>query len=148
MLLVGAVAIGITSNAIAAEATQRCDLSTLKGHYTFFQSNSFSASAGSNSFDGKGHGVSQITLKFPKAKPGEQALQPVDFDKQNFEYAVDNRGECLFSVSVNGVTVDEQIYASVSGDHAHLVFKGPLELPDAFIMIRGPKVTNKVYSFK
>ena len=148
MLLLGAVAIGITSNAIAAEEKQRCNLSTLKGHYTFFQSNSNSTSAGSNSFDGKGHAVAQITVKYSNPQPGEQERPPVDFDKQNFEYAVDNRGECLFSVSVNGVTMDEQIYATVSGDVAHLIFKGPLEHPDAFIMIRGPKATNKVSSFK
>ena len=102
MLLLGAVAIGITSNAIAAQASpttkKLCDLSTLKGHYTFFQSNSNSTSAGSNTFDGKGHAVAQITVKYSNPKAGEPERPPVDFDKQNFEYAVDNRGECLFSV--------------------------------------------------
>ncbi len=151
LLFVGAVAIGITSNAMAQESAttkKLCDLSTLKGVYTYFQSNSNSTSAGSNTFDGKGNGVANITVKYSNAKPGEQKRDPVDFDKGNFQYAVDNRGECLFSVSVNGVTMDEQIYATVSGDSAVVIFKGALEYPDAFVMLRGPKATNKVSSFK
>ena len=140
-LVMGALAIGMTSTAMAEEhsKTERlCDLSTLKGLYHYSNSQHLPV-AGEFTFDGEGEGTIGGTVKFPAIDERSDLVA----SGRPFIYEQDSRGECMFTIKLQGANPnlppsELTIYAEVSGNAASVVQNGPILKTIAYEITRGP----------
>ena len=136
-LFLGALAIGMTSTAMAGEHSKTenlCDLSTMKGLYHFSSEQLTRATAGELRFDGQGGGVANVTVKYPI----EANLPDIVIIGANFRYEQDSRGECVFSILNAPLYLSLTIYAEASGDAASMIAQGEVGVPQATEITRGP----------
>ena len=139
-LVIGALAIGMTSTAMAGEYSKTkklCNLSTLKGNYSFFDKTDISATAGEFRFDGKGHGVGNFTTKLPDIAQADEVLVGVVFT-----YFQDPLAQCKFTIPDFDTRTTIEIYSEVSGDAATSVGRSIDGRPTATALTRGPATKN------
>jgi len=138
-LALSALAIGITSNAVAGEHSKTeksCNLSTLKGLYHFSIEQSDMVAAGQYVFDGAGSGVRNVDTHYTGTTIPQPSTQTT-----TFSYFADSTVDCKYIIRGFAAT-DRQLYLAVSGDSGAITGEhstNPLAPRVGYELIRGPK---------
>jgi hypothetical protein len=136
-LLMGALAIGMSSTAMAEEHSKTeklCDEATLIGRYHMHVKTAVTAGAGQYVFDGAGHGVATFTIHWLDPNKTDPVIEPL-----HFNYSVDTKDDCKFNLQ--GFLGQRTLYVAVNGDSASVVTDNSVNsvtLPVAYEITRGP----------
>ena len=138
-LVLSALAIGITSNAMARKNDKPepiCDNSTLKGLYHYALDAPNLVVAGKFTFDGEGGGVLTYTAHYKD----QTKVEPVN-ESSPFTYFTDPTVDCKYTLTGFTAGQDKQLYTNLNGDSASVITKGGSisGIPVANEIMRGPK---------